>query len=299
MATKKPVKTKAAQSAERQADSAKKVAKAITVETVATQMASLGVNVNKALTNIEQEMFGKVQELEQLDQAIEAKKAELETLHEINAAAIDLDTLRNDLEEFRQNSLKEKDRTEAEHKQFQSDLETQRKREQAEWQYQNKKKQQEEQDKFEQRIKEITRQSNEAEEEKEKIWKSREEVLAAKEKEFEELKARVAAFPEELKKEVARAEAILGNSMKKDYTHQTEVQKLQFENDRKSLAQEVASQKAQIVSLEQQVNNLRAEVTSKSEQLVSLTGRVVDASAGRQALEALKESTSREVPSKK
>lgn len=295
-ASKKPV-TKKAEAAKAKAETVRKAAKAVTVETVVRDITDLGLNVNRSLAQISEEISSKVSELNQVKEAIEAERAELERLHGVGVVASEIDELQLQLNALQEEFKKEEARLQAQHAETQRDLKKQRDREQADYEYNTKVSRRNDQDTWNQTLIMKQREAYDKQEELAKGWKEREEKLAARESYVKDLEGQVAIFPETLKKEVEKAEKIVGNTMKRDHEHAMAIKSMEHESEKKSLAQQVEAQKAAIAQLEAQLATLRAELTAKSAQVVEIAGKAVESASGRLALESLKDVTmSREAP---
>jgi len=117
----------------------------------------------------------------------------------------------------------------------------------------------------------------------EKDIANREAILKTKEAEYQAAITKAATFEDEVKKEVSKAEAILKNTLTKDFNHQaqiatmqhqTQVEKLQFESQRLAAASATA---------EAQIKDLQAQLKTAYEENVKLARAAVDGAANSKA----------------
>lgn len=298
--TKSTRKTKGAEAAKRNATTVKKAAKALSVDAVVSEISSLGLDVNRTLATVSEKILGKVTELTQLQEAVELEKAELERLHGVDVVALEIDVLvaeyeakktalQNEMSDQQEQWAKEKAKVEMQAREFAAEIIKNRNREIADYDYTKNMERKRSQDTFDEQLRASAKKGTENQEALEKVWRTREEAIASKEERFVALENEVATFPEVLKKEVSKAEAIVGNTMKREHDHATKLFAMQAESDKRALVQEVASQKATIALLEGQLATLRSELDSKSGQVMEIASQAVQSASGRLALESLKD----------
>ena len=125
----------------------------------------------------------------------------------------------------------------------------------------------------------------------EKQWKGREEVLVSQEKEVVALKTQVAGFDDKLKADVAKAEAIALNRVKKEYDHEVLMLKKDIESERVLNATKVSALDDTINSLQVQISDLNKQLAQSRTDAKEITSAALQSASGRQAMEALQRVT--------
>ena len=260
-------------------------------QTVIEEIGALQNSLQNTLAGLSAQISIKLEQMKNVEEAIAIKESELKELYEINAEAISL-------EEMREKCLKEESdwnkRAVDRQNQWNEDAKDRLKkwnREEEDYLYsmEQKKKRFSEEHNVEvltNRRLEKTRQ-----EDLEKQWSTRESEIASREKEFSDLKTQVTGFDERLKADIARAEAIAVNRIKKEHEHEVSMLKKDIESER---ILNVAKNSA----LDDVINNLQSQIEDLNKQLViartdakEITSAALQSASGRQAMEALQRVT--------
>lgn len=233
-----------------------------------SQMAPLGAEIQE-----------KVQIRDDLDTAIAAKQARLSELGLIESEAITLDDVKG-----------QRLAAEAELEAYRNEQEIERDREEAEYQYNLARKRKEDADRYADNLK-LTK-DNEAARAKTLAegWAAREKELKAAEDELKNLRDQVAKQPETIKAEVARAEAILRNTLTREFEHKSQLTLKDCENAKLVLQSQVNSLEADNKRLTGMIADLQSQVSTAMQQVKEISSQAVQAASGQQALAALQSS---------
>src|SRR5215469_16275298 len=263
---------------------AKAAAGGLTVDTVVNHTATLGLALQKSLSNITEQLTSKVQELENIQLAIQAETAELENLHKIDIAKTSVDMLvqeynalvdvhetemavrRNNWDEEQQDWTK---------KQKELELFTKQRRERDEAEYQYNQNQIRRINDDENKRRQMDLESN---------WKKREEALVASEQELSSLRNATALFPQTVKTEVDQAVASATTTLAKDHAHNITIMRKDYESQIALLRQEIGSGNTVRAALTNAVERLQAQVEAANQKVADIAAKSVDAASGQQAL---------------
>jgi len=290
----------AAQAARQRANLVRENTKGLTVESAVQRITTAKLDVSRALDTVAEELVQKTQELEEVREALVCEYAELEALHGKEVVASSLKALVEDygkknkeLEQEHADSITRLQQAHSEASRRLDDSIQEKKkawdRESAEYTYQLQQKRKQEVDKYHEERRQLQIKEQDEERLRERNWQAREETLAAQEKEFTELKTKVATFPDELKKEVAREVAIATNSLKKDYTHQIEVASAQHKATISILEGEKKALLETNNALAKQLAEAQSALTAANEHLRKLSSDALASSSGQAALGALQQ----------
>jgi len=271
-------KAKVAAAAEAKATEVVKAASDLSLDKVTQKISGTQVEIQRALTTVSAKLAEQLQDLGNVEAAIIVKKAELKSLHDIEVGADSLTKLQAEIETAREQWTEEKRRqaTDRAREEEQYNYETTLKRRKAEADFADKLAAQQ---KLEASRKELL----------EKQWADREAALKAREAEFATLVAQVNGFPEVLKKEVAKAEAIVGNSLKRDYEHKLALTLKDVEIEKRAAEQTIAGLNGKVTDLQSQVKRLEDQNVKAQETIRDISNKVSDSASGRQTIDALRE----------
>lgn len=263
--------------------------KALDTERVVGEINNLQVSVQGTLAGLSATITNKIQQLSTVDEAIKLKNERLKTLHAIEAEAVQLDDLKAQREEELANWEKDRDARNDEWSKEELERDTTQKRSFDEWSYkfeQDKKKTLDQHAAF---VADSKRQESIRQQELQKQWADREATIKAKEIEIVELKKQVEGFETKLKAEVAKAEAILSNSMERTHKHE----KALLQKDAES-AQSVCEMRTESLekALEQQQNHiseLKAQLTAARQDANNIATQALTSASGREVANALRQ----------
>jgi colicin import membrane protein len=218
MATKKkPTPTKAVEVQEvRNAVVVEKVSN-LSIDAMASKIGSLQVEAQKKLAEVGTLVTGALQTYSEVQQAIDVKKVELKTLYGIETGAINLDELKAEAEQAAHDIAAAREAHAADAAERERALAEKRKRDEVEHQYATGIQRRKETDDFKEKMEADRKQFKAEVDTANKHLNDRAAGLTAAEKELTDLRAQVAGFDGVLKAAVAKAEAVVGNTVKRDY----------------------------------------------------------------------------------
>ncbi len=270
--------SKLAEAAAARAEEVGRAVEGVTVENVVQRISGLGLEVSKSLADLSAKLVEEVQLLSTLRDAVAAERAELERLHKIDVGATAVDQMvfdyarqKEELEAeiaARRAAWEEEAKTvERERREQEENLKRGRQREIEDYEYRKTLERKKAQDKYDEEIRLIERKNKDRQEALEKDWQVREAALAEREAELESLRQQVAAFPEELQREVAQAVAQAKADAEQKYQQQIIVATKDAEADKrvaeiriKTLEGLLERQSAQAAALEKQLEEAKRQV---------------------------------------
>ena len=258
-------------------------AQSIDLSKTLSALSAAGVGIQGTLSKISEEIIQKHAELQAVDDAIALKKQDMQNLHGVDQVLLSIDEAKAQHAQFLEDQQKEKERLQEENLAVLAQRAQERKREEEEFNYNLQQTLKAEQDAWTEQVRVRNNQERDRREAFEKDVLNRELALKQKETEYQAALAKAATFDEEVKKEVTKAEAILKNVLTKDFQHQaqiaqlqhqTAVEKLQFDNQRLTVA--AAADAATI-------KDLQAQLKTAYEENVKLARAAVDGAANSKA----------------
>ena len=278
----------------------------VSVEKSMQNITTAGLNITKTLSSIAEQLQAAAKEVEDLKKAKELYEKDIEALHgkEVATSAIEdlianyktkreelstaFDAEAKKLAQDQKEMQEEWDKEKAAHdldwseldaaaqrnrqqENDQSNYQTQQRRSRAELEWQNK-------------MADLSRANTLKQSELERGWADREGKLKAMEAEFTALKARVDGIPAEIDAAVKKAEAIVGNSVKRDYTHQIEMLQATHAAQHTVNLNTINSLQAQIKTLVETNAAMTTRLNASEEKVASIANEALKASSGRQAL---------------
>jgi len=118
-------------------------------------------------------------------------------------------------------------------------------------------------------------------------WADREVAIKNQEMEHAELRKQVGEFDARLKAEVAKAEAVVANSLKKEHAHQVELLKRDAESQGLLCTQKIAAQESVIQGLHAQIKDLQAQLAAARTDAKEVATQALQSASGRQVADAL------------
>jgi DNA repair exonuclease SbcCD ATPase subunit len=276
------------------------VTKDLTLDSVANKIANTQVEIQKTLANLSTNLSEKLAVLRSVEEAIALKKEELQQLHNIEATATTADELAAQIQAQRDSWTKEQQSKEREWAERDADRKKTWGREAEEHAYKVALERQKDGDGFAQKKLQLERDLKDKQEQLEKGWAEREAALKARETELAELRAKVAALPEEMKKEVAAREAQVKNAITRDYETKMTLLNKDAETEKKLAEQRVKSAEESIVKLTQQIGELRAQMEQAHRDVKEISAKALESASGRHAMEAMQNvlASSKDAPTK-
>ncbi len=122
-----------------------------------------------------------------------------------------------------------------------------------------------------------------------KNWDDRENGLKAKEQEFLDAKKQLDGFDAKLKGEVAKAEAILTNGMKKQHDHEKALLAKDTESAKAVCEMRVQSLQTALEGRDEQLKDLKAQLVCARQDANNVASQALSASSDRKVAEALRQ----------
>jgi colicin import membrane protein len=270
--------------------------KDVSVEKVVETIGKTTVDVSRSLNAVSEQLVAKVQELETTTAAVALAQTELEQLHGKEVVASSIQSLLadhaakvKDLDDQIAQRRAEWAKEEQQHlvavRERDAELAKIRAREQADYNYnQTIKVRAAEQDFAEKaRVQQVA--NRDKQEILERNWAERDAQLKAKENRLAELEAQVAAFPENLKKEVAREVAIATNAQKKDYEFKIQLMDRDSKSATDLLRQQLSSTEAQNKLQTATIGDLQAKLADAQKQVSEIASKALESASGALALD--------------
>lgn len=257
------------------------------LDNVLGSLASAQADVQRQLSELSAAMADRYGQLEAADQAIQLKKEELERLHAIEINLNTLDSLKDEIVTTRANWDKEVEATENAWKEKQDERNKVWKRCEEEYNYKTKIDRTRAEEAFRDSMAKQEREAAERQELMNKAFEARDEALQAREDELLHLKQTCDGIPELVRKERAAEAAIVSNTLKREFEHQSALLKKDMETNAKIFAQTEAALESRIAALVDQNARLNEALTRALTDQKEIARAAVDANSGRQALDAL------------
>jgi chromosome segregation ATPase len=239
-------------------------------------LTTAGVAIQGTLSKISEELITKHAELQAVDDAILLKKTEMENLHGVDQVLLTIDEANAQYRNLRDTQEREQEelRNVYEYEAEQKEKTQARKREEEEYKLQQTRKL--EADTWAEKIRLRANEERDRHEKFEKDHAERESVLHSKEAAYNDAIAKISTFDVELKKESDKIVAIISNTLKKDFAHETamtavkheaELSKIRFDNQR--LVETANNMEKQVLELQSQLKSAHEAQTQLAKDAVS------------------------------
>jgi len=277
-----------------------------TVDKAVQSLSAIGLELSRGLNQISESVVQKLNELQDLTDAVDLQKNELSRLHKIDVAATALDNMVADYEakksdfeatiaaqtlEFETLVAEKKAawaKEESDHarlvRERNEETEKLRRREVQDYEYTKNQERKLKEDAIQEQMLKVVKQAKERQEALEKDWLVREEALKAREAELVDLRTQVAGFDALMKKEIAKAEAVVSNTLKRDYDTKEKLANKDFETAQKISTQEIASLQATIAKQTQEIANLQSQLLLEKQASQNVVVKALESASGQQAL---------------
>ncbi|MGB6297931.1 MAG: hypothetical protein WBF90_17340 [Rivularia sp. (in: cyanobacteria)] len=274
-------------------------------------LAKIQLGFGSASNELSEQLTTKAYRLAEIKQTVEEQLEQLQQLHDLEVTDDTLDnliasyeennsayqeefnqvseTLNQEIQELRETWRKEQEDYQRSIKERNENLNKNRQRDISTYKYDLERQRNLEVDEYEQQQKELYRALDEFQQETEKQWNERETAIAQKEKEFEELKVKVEAFPGQkesaIKKGTEQGKGIAEYQAKiKANLFAKEV-----EGEKASYQQRIQSLEQTIDSQEERVQTLSKQLESALKQVQDLAVKAIEGSANVNTYQAMKE----------
>ncbi len=245
------------------------------------------LEIAKMLDDLAERLINERKKLTEMQQAIEIESTHLNEIYEIKVNTDSLSALlqaqaekrsayeremeekRNAFEieitQKRQQWNQEQESYELQKKERDAQMKRERQREEEEYRYELELKRKKESDQYEARKAEL-----------EKELVDRETALAAKEKEYADLTAKVESFPSELDKAIKQAEKAVQERLELQHKHQQDVASKELDGERKLTKQIVSSLETKIKEQEELIRQLSHKASEAVSQVQSIAVKALE-----------------------
>jgi hypothetical protein len=293
--TSESVDDKVAELLKVQEEAVEKTAAGMSVEKTVKDLASVGLSAKRALDQVTESMTEAIGGLQSVSNAVELKRKELLALHEVDVAATSVRDLVEEYEikssEFSDAILDTREAWKKEQADYakiiierNQELDKARKREHDDYDYKVSRDRKMAQDKFEEGL---TRRAKDVKEKEEGLlrdWSRREDELKVQEADLASFKQQVADMPDVIKKEAAKAEAIVRNSVTKEFGNKVALSESNFAADKRVLELQVTTMQANLTDKDRTIAELQAQLKASQERVQKIASDAFESVSGKQAL---------------
>lgn len=261
--------------------------KGLSLDSVSKSITETQVEVQKVLADLSGRVMERLQELQNVEEAIGLRKVELKQLHDIEVGATTLDDLDALIKEQRKSWEEEQAGKKREFAEMQSDRNKAWSREEQEYQYRTAQEHRKQEDALTYSHGQKEKANAEKQEQLEKTWNEREGELKKREQELVDLRKFKEDHPEMVRKEVNAQVAIATNSVKREYEMKMVLGNKDAEMEKKLADQQIAALQHTIVKQQDQLDDLKAQLEAAHASVKEISGKALDSASGRATTDAL------------
>lgn len=287
------------------------VADAISADGVATQISALRSELSRLLAQLSDKLEQEVGRYQAVKRAIEEKEADLKDVYEIErsagslAALIEAQNLKQqdfeatlesrkdqaltEVQSAREQWEKEKAEWEEQLKERQEVENRKRDRDQEEYNYRFKREKQQMQDQLADERAKMERELANKRIEMEQDLSDREKAVVERERQIDELRGRVEAFPAELKRAVDSAVAETATRLEAETKNREELLKREFDGERKVLTTRIQSLEKAVKEQSDQIDRLVQQIDKAYQQVQEIAVRAIEGSSNSKSLAGLQQ----------
>jgi len=261
--------------------------KALTAQTVVNEIGNLQVTIQSTLANVAAEITGKLDQLHNTEATISEMESRLFELSQIEKEI-------NSLEEaklYRADEQEKYNRMISARNQEWIDEEAektkQRKRLEEEYAYEFALRKKKALDDFNAEVDAQKRAELCRVTALQDAWNARESALKSQENEYANMSKLVADIDNRIKTEVSKAEAIVSNSVKKQYEHQIQLMTKDMESEKKMSDSKIESLHIQVGQMHDQILELNKQLIAARNDAKEVTSQALQSASGRQVADAL------------
>ena len=279
------VDPKTASAAKARASAIRGAVQGVTVEDAVQRVTRVGLDVQKALANVNEQLLAKVTELEQVTEAVEQEKTELENLHKIDIAATSIDILVQD----HANRTRQLDEEFAARQRFFAEEETNREkaRKERETAYAVQTQREKDEYQFQEQLRTRQRSENDRQLALEKTWREREDILKAQENDVAKVRQEIQDLPVRLRKEFDAEKATAINAVRTNLEHAHQLQLRDFQAEQKIQHAAIETLTRQLLAAQEANIRLQTQLTEANTKIETIASRAIDGAAKRDAFEQL------------
>jgi len=274
--------------------------KGVSVDAIVAQGAQFGLQAQRTVAGLTEQIAAKATELKTLQDAILIEEEELTRLYGLDVASASVKALVQEhedqkalIEEEISSMRKAWSEESAQHQKLisirEKDLQQARQRENDDYQYKTGQLRQKETDEWAMSLRAQQRAQAERFADLEKQMAEKTAAFVKEEKEIADLKTRVANIDSEISAKTAQAVAIATNSLKKDLTNAFALEKKDLELELRVVNEKNLSANAANEKLAQQVIQLGVQLEAARDQVRLISEKALESASGQVALTAVRE----------
>ena len=261
--------------------------KGLSLDSVSKSITDTQVEVQKVLADLSAKVMERLQQLEQLQEAIGLKQEELKGLHDIEVKATTLDELDEQIARQRRQWEEEQAEKKRAFAEMQSERNKTWKREEEEYQYKLAQEHRKLEDSFQALMEKQQKANADRQEQLEKSWAEREGELKKREQELADLRAFKEQAPEMVKKEVNAQVAVATNSVKKEYETKMVLSAKDAETEKRLAEQTIKSLQETITKQQAQLEEMKAQREHALKAVQEISAKALESASGRATTDAL------------
>ncbi len=277
------------------------------VEKIVNGISRAKIDIMNSLDEVSEKLTSEFKKLEELQKAIGLESNYLNEIYDIKANADTLSALliaqkekkasfdseieskRTSLEEeMQQKRLQwklEQENYENQKKERDAQLKKERQREEEEYNYNLNLQRKKETDTYNELKNKLGKELIDKRTAVEKELNERENAVAAKEKEFAELKQKVEQFPKELEEAIKNTEKSVIERIEFKYKHQAELAQREMDGERNLNKQMILSLENKIKEQTEQIKQLTLKINDSGQQVQTIAIKAIESSAGGAAIQ--------------
>jgi hypothetical protein len=291
-----PVARKAKAQTQIQAQQTKellKITDTLTLDSVVADLGNVQVGVQQGLAELTARMTSKLASLRQIEEAIQLKELRLQELHEMEASAITMDEIRNEIARTRLEWQEETEVHARSQKEAREQCNKERAREEEEYRYTIGMNRTREEEQYRQEREDLTRQNALKQVDLERDWREREAKLRAQEEETQQMRARFAQLDAEISKMVQEQTNLQLVSLKRDYETKAQLAAKEAETALRLAKQEAEAAKGANTYIQAQLAELKVQLAKSQEDAKHVATKALESVSGQAALAAVERTANR------
>lgn len=259
----------------------------LNLDAVSKSITDTQVEVQKVLADLSAKVMERLQQLDDIQDAIKLKQDELKALHDIEIKATTLDELDEQIAKQRQAWDEEQARKKKDFAEMQSERNKTWKREEEEYQYKLAQEHRKLEDSFQALMEKQQKGNADKQEQLDKNWAEREGELKKRETELVDLRAFKEQAPEMVKKEVNAQVAVATNSVKKEYETRAQLAAKDADVEKRLAEQSVKALQDTIGKQQAQLDEMKAQREQALKAVQEISAKALESASGRATTDAL------------
>jgi len=261
--------------------------KGLSFDAVSKSITDTQVEVQKVLADLSAKVMERLQELQNIEEAIGVKRDELKALHDVEVKATTLDELDEQITKQRRAWDEEQAAKKREFAEMQSERNKEWTRKEGEYQYNLAQANRKVEDSFALLMEKQEKANRDKQEQLEKNWLERETELKKREQELAELRQHKENTPELIKKEVNAQVAIATNSVKKEYETKMVLAAKDAETEKRLSTQEIKALTDNLTKQQAQLETMKHQLEQAQKDVKEISSKALESASGRATTDAL------------